>query len=298
MTNERPDIEQGARRDTPRETVAGDRVCMQCLHPLAGSSIVREPETGLLYCRCVECGTAAALLEYPTITPWIRRMKSVAAAFFVTVTILATLGAVGVGGLFPGIAAEAASESAYALVEAYRASGGSTLDSSQQYDSGRYGLADQAWLDSDAGRAALRASRTSPGALLPFLGFALLGSTLLIPAMLLLGLAGMRRHPLVRALGGLLIPTIGGAISIAGFLAAARVVTASTQNISWTNYCVAENGPIVSMLMVAWLAAVGAVTALAAPPLTAAIFRFILPPRDRRLVAWIWEWRGKPIPKD
>jgi len=65
MTNERTDIEQGARRDTPRETVAGDRVCMQCLHPLAGSSIVREPETGLLYCRCVECGTAAALLEYP-----------------------------------------------------------------------------------------------------------------------------------------------------------------------------------------------------------------------------------------
>ena len=85
MTNERPDLEASARRDTPRETVSGDRVCMQCLHPLAGSAIVREPETGLLYCRCVECGTAAAMLEYPTITPWIRRMKSVAAAFFVTV---------------------------------------------------------------------------------------------------------------------------------------------------------------------------------------------------------------------
>lgn len=298
MTNERPDLEASARRDTPRETVSGDRVCMQCLHPLAGSAIVREPETGLLYCRCVECGTAAAMLEYPTITPWIRRMKSVAAAFFVTVAILATLGAVGVGGVFPGIATEAASESADALVEAYRASGGSTRDSSQQYDSGRYGVADQAWLDSEAGRAALRASRTSPDALLPFLGFAVIGSTLLIPVMLLLGLVCMRRHPLVRAFAGLLIPTIGGAIAIAGFLAAARVVTATTQNISWTNYCIAESGPIFSMLMVAWLALVGAVTALAAPPLTAAIFRFILPPRDRRLVAWIWEWRGKPIPKD
>ena len=286
MTNEPPDIEQTARRDTPRETVSGDRVCMQCLHPLAGSTIVREPETGLLYCRCVECGTAAAMLEYPTITPWIRRMKSVA-----TVTV-------GVGGLFPGIAAEAASESADALVEAYRASGGSTRDSSQQYDSGRYGVADQAWLDSEAGRAALRASRTSPDALLPFLGFAVLGSTLLIPVMLLLGLVCMRRHPLVRALAGLLIPTIGGAISIAGFLVAARAVTARPQNITWTNFCVAESGPVFSMLMVAWLAVVGAVTAMAAPPLAAAMFRFILPPRDRRLVAWIWEWRGKPIPKD
>jgi hypothetical protein len=298
VTSDRDHSEQATPGEVPRETVSGDRVCMQCLHPLAGSAVVREPATGLLYCRCVECGTAAALLEYPTITPWIRRMKSVAAAFFVTMALLATLAAVGIGGLFPTIATEAADESANALVEAYRAQGGTTRDQSQQFDSGRFAVADQAWLASDEGRAALRASRLSPGALIPFLGFAALGSAMLVPTMLLLGLAGMRRHPLVRAAIGGLVPSIGGVLATAGVFAVMPLGMGLPQNMTWTNYAAVENGPFFSGLMLGWLACVGAFTALVTPPLAAAIFRFILPPHDRRLVAWIWEWRGKPIPRD
>jgi hypothetical protein len=37
--------------------------------------------------------------------------------------------------------------------------------------------------------------------------------------------------------------------------------------------------------------------ALAGPSVAAGIARLILPPRDRALVGWLWEWRGKPIPR-
>ena len=33
----------------PRETLQGDRLCMQCLHPLRGRAIERDAGTGLLY---------------------------------------------------------------------------------------------------------------------------------------------------------------------------------------------------------------------------------------------------------
>lgn len=288
-------------RDEVRETVSGDRLCMQCLHPLAGSAVSREPATGLLYCRCVECGTAAALLEYPTITPWMRRMKSVAAAFFVTVVLIAGLGGIGIGGLFPSVVQEIAGEaSANALVESYRRSGGSTRDPNQQFDNGRFAIADRAWLETDAGRSALRASRFSVSALAPFLGLALLGCTLLLPVAFLLGLFSMRRHPLLRAVVGALIPSMGGAIAVAGVVSLAdlRFGLGPAQNISWMRYCAAENGPFFAVLMCVSLALFSALVAAVAAPLVAAMLRFVLPPRDRRLVAWIWEWRGKPIPKD
>jgi hypothetical protein len=41
-----------------------------------------------------------------------------------------------------------------------------------------------------------------------------------------------------------------------------------------------------------------ALCALIAPSVASVVFRAILPPRDRQLVAWIWEWRGKPVPRD
>jgi len=288
-----------ASRVGPRETVSGDRVCMQCLHPLAGSAIVREPETGLLYCRCVECGTAAALLEYPTIAPWVRRMKSVAVAVFMTAAAIAILAGIGLGVLMPTVASNACGEqTGPAVVEIYRSSGGSTKDANQNFDSGRWAVADQEWLASDAGIAALRAARRSPNAVIPFLGLAILGGTLIVPIALLLGLAGMRRHPIVRAAAAALLPTIGGALVTAGATALPGLMAGTPRNISWSQYCLIANGPFFAALMVGWLALVAAVLAATAPHLAAAIFRFILPPRDRRLVAWIWEWRGKPIPKD
>ena len=78
----------GDARPAPIETLTGDRLCMQCMHPLVGSPITREPQTGLLYVRCGECGTASALFEYPTVGPWVRRMKAVASSTLVVIALM------------------------------------------------------------------------------------------------------------------------------------------------------------------------------------------------------------------
>jgi hypothetical protein len=109
----------------PIETLTGDRLCMQCMHPLVGSPITREPQTGLLYVRCGECGTASALFEYPTVGPWIRRMKAVASSTLVVIALMLIIVVGGIAFGFTTGAARSASESAGSvLLERYRALGG------------------------------------------------------------------------------------------------------------------------------------------------------------------------------
>ena len=291
-----PDLPRPA--PTPRETLAGDRLCVQCLHPLAGSAIEREATTGLLYARCVECGTAAALFEYPTAAPWLRRFKSVAAASFAVLAILVIAASAGIGGIFTSVVSEFGGEaSAQSIADAYRAEGFSTKDPSLNYDNGIYAVADQTWLASDAGRAAVRASRFKADALLPVAGFCLLSAALLSPFAVLTGVIAMRRGAVTRALAGALFPSIGGAISLASILAMSAF-TANRTGVTWRTFAEAENGPHFAVLLVVWLAIFAGVVAAFAPIAAAALFRFVLPPRDRRLVAWIWEWRGKPVPRD
>ncbi|MFM1823011.1 MAG: hypothetical protein RI967_1277 [Planctomycetota bacterium] len=292
-----PDLPRSA--PPPRETLSGDRLCMQCLHPLAGSAVERDASTGLLYCRCVECGTAAALFEYPSAAPWLRRFKSVAAASFAVLAILVVAASAGVGGIFTSIASEFGAEaSAHAIAAAYRDAGFSTQDATLNYfDNGIYANADRAWLETDAGRAAVRASRFSASALLQVAGLCLIAAAIVSPFAILAGMVALRRGPLARAALGALLPTIGGAIALASIVTMTALLPART-NFSWRIFAEAENGPHFAVLVIAWIALVSGTLAAIAPAAVAALFRFILPPSDRRLVAWIWEWRGRPVPRD
>jgi hypothetical protein len=60
--------------------VAGDRLCAGCGFHLVGQPIVREPRYKLLIVRCPECGTAAALGEYPALGRWAGRWAALLAA--------------------------------------------------------------------------------------------------------------------------------------------------------------------------------------------------------------------------
>ncbi len=285
---------------TPRETLSGHRLCMQCLHPLAGTTIERDAATGLLYCRCVECGTAAALFEYPSAAPWLRRFKSVAAASFAVLAILVVAASAGIGGLAASVGSEFGGEAtADAIVTAYRESGFRALDTTTDgsFDSGIYANADRAWLETDAGRAAVRASRFSARALLQVAGVCLIAAAIVSPFAILAGMVALRRGPLVRAALGALLPTIGGAIALASIVTMTALLPART-SFSWRTFAEAENGPHFAVLIIAWLALFSGTLATIAPAAAAALFRFILPPSDRRLVAWIWEWRGRPVPRD
>lgn len=54
--------------------LSGDRACVKCSFNLAGQHIVREAHYGLLIVRCPECGTPAALQEYPVLGRWAPRL--------------------------------------------------------------------------------------------------------------------------------------------------------------------------------------------------------------------------------
>lgn len=60
--------------------IVGSRACHDCGYCLEGQPIVREEHYGMLIARCPECGTVAALQEYPSLSGWGRRLGALSAA--------------------------------------------------------------------------------------------------------------------------------------------------------------------------------------------------------------------------
>ncbi len=296
MSNDTP-----ATPPLPRETLTGDRLCMHCLHPLAGRTIERESSTGLLFVRCGECGSASALFDYPTATPWLNRMKSVAASTLAVLTILVVLALGGVCcGFSYGCVDFAVTASSKSLAIAFAKDGGSNMSSDGQYDEGAWAVVDEAWVASDAGVRALEASRHNPGVVIAILTLAPLGSIIAMPFAALLGIACMRRSLVSRAL------TSGGPALLATAVALmyafaneeygrAGLVTATRP--TWVSLGQVHNSVYFTLVVGTWFFVFSALVGLVAPACIARLFQFILPPRERNLVAWLWEWRGKPVPK-
>ncbi|MBL9147791.1 MAG: hypothetical protein JNM94_03775 [Phycisphaerae bacterium] len=61
-----------------------DRLCRVCLHQLAGQIVYRDRRLDIPFVRCPECGTNAAVTEYPVGGRWIRRFGS----FLATILML------------------------------------------------------------------------------------------------------------------------------------------------------------------------------------------------------------------
>lgn len=277
---------------SPRETLTGDRTCTHCLHPLLGRTIEREPTTGLLYVRCGECGMATALMEYPSATPWLQRMKTVVASGLVATLLVIIVLLAGAGGGF--LTASAMSASTISSDVVYQ----NFIAANPQHDDPNamttWNTVDQAWLASDAGTEALAASRWSLSALVPFATFLFLGSVLIVPFSLILGMIALRRPLYQRALAGFL-PVTFGCVVIAG--PSQFFATIGRMSMTWQDAVLEANYAHFALLGGTLLCCFAAVAAVVAPSLAGFIFCAILPPRDRRLVAWVWEWRGLPVPK-
>lgn len=71
----------------------GDRFCATCGFNLVGQTVVREPHYHMLMVRCPECGTAAAMQEYPMLGRWANRWARVLAVLLVLVLTAFTIGA-------------------------------------------------------------------------------------------------------------------------------------------------------------------------------------------------------------
>ena len=278
----------------PRETLQGDRLCAQCLHPLVGRTIEREPETGLLFVRCGECGTASALFEYPTATPWINRMKAVVASTLVFLILgFAIAIAASTGGFTAGAANEAGDCAADALAAAYP---NAALNEKGTMAMGRWSAADLAWLDTPEGKAAVAASRWNPAALIYMALLGGLGAVIATPFMVFMAVSLSRHRPMRRVLLAMVPSLIGTSCALTIVNANSLMIWSSGE--TWQSVAMRTHLTFYLSTMWLWFNALAAVIALVGPTLVAGVARLILPPRDRRLMAWLWEWRGKTVPRD
>lgn len=69
-----------------------DRVCRKCLHQLHGTQVYRDARLDLPVVRCSECGTTAAVTEFPYDWKWLRRGGILLAAFAALVCFLLLAG--------------------------------------------------------------------------------------------------------------------------------------------------------------------------------------------------------------
>jgi hypothetical protein len=69
-----------------------DRICQRCLHQLHGATVYRDERLQILYTRCTECGTTAAVTEYPQSWKWLRRFSFVVAGVLTVVAFLILVG--------------------------------------------------------------------------------------------------------------------------------------------------------------------------------------------------------------
>lgn len=65
------------------DVVSGDRCCAGCGFNLRNQTIIREPHYRMLIVRCPECGTPAAIQEYPTLSRMTTRLWHLLAAAWV-----------------------------------------------------------------------------------------------------------------------------------------------------------------------------------------------------------------------
>lgn len=283
--------------DAPRETLRGERLCMRCLQPLVGRPIEREPETGLLYVRCGECGTAGALFDYPTLAPWMRRVRVVVATSLTVLAAAAAVGIAAIAGVFTGaVGPIVADEASEALVRTWE------RETKQAADPQGFGLvgwsrADLDWLATEEGRRALAASAWSPEALEPQVVIGAFATSILAVAALLLGGLLLRQRAPARMLLAALPVGLGATVAVLIVYNSIGMAFAGAPAPTWDQVCSHELATRVSIVNGAFFVAWTALCALVAPAAVALVARTVLPPADRRLVAWIWEWRGKPVPR-
>ncbi len=97
--------------------ITADRLCAKCGYNLIGQIVRREPRYRLLVARCPECGTVAAMQEYPLLGRWAARWGLVIAAlwFLLLLSVL-----VGMSSAVMGMSWGIAYEGSYPLAQEIR----------------------------------------------------------------------------------------------------------------------------------------------------------------------------------
>jgi len=83
--------EQHERDAGDLDQIRADRACIGCGFNLYGQTVSKEEHYGLAIARCPECGTVAALQQYPLMSHWVNRFRAILAALWI-VLLLGTFG--------------------------------------------------------------------------------------------------------------------------------------------------------------------------------------------------------------
>ncbi|MFG0300004.1 MAG: hypothetical protein ACF8K1_10435 [Phycisphaerales bacterium JB047] len=82
--------QQHLRDDEHPDQIRADRACIGCGFNLFGQTVTKEEQYGLAIARCPECGTVAALQQYPLMSHWVNRFRAILAGLYLML-LLGTL---------------------------------------------------------------------------------------------------------------------------------------------------------------------------------------------------------------
>ncbi len=283
------DDSQTARTD---RVLQGSRLCATCLHPMAGSPIERHLSSNILFARCNECGTPSPLLEYPSAAVWIGQLQSLAAVAVLALSLIALLLQMLLGwGSVAFLLLAAPKWMVEQLFAAYRASPGTT----QAYP----GSADLAWLNSEVGQLALSTECDVWNAGWMMFSLVCCAAFPAIVSGMIGGVMFLRGSFMRRMLLGNLATM---AVCVGWYAFRSEVATpllpaAGGIQPSWTE--VVDMHVQLPLHVIAALTLwVGALSGTwLGPTLLRLLATTVLPPRERNLVAWIWTFSGKPVPR-
>ena len=273
-----PDAAGSRSRSHPERRVEGVRVCLRCGHDLHGQAIEEDPGLGLFFVRCPECGTAAALVEYPRLGVWGRRLGS----------LLAVLGILLVFGLAVASTAIEFGITVFFLDQGSDAAR-TVLRDALPENTWRI---DPEWWAVNGAEVAERMRRT-PMSIDDDL---ILGATLFWPCSFLLGTiwAGVALNVPRRRLPWIGLGLMGAASAIVAVLIYASPSPGdSLRPASTTEATIRIVGPSILWRSASIQLGFMILGLLVGRPILRGFARFILPPRHRGLIAPLWTVDGK-----
>jgi len=295
-------------REEVLSTIVGDRACAACGFNLHGQHVFREPHYGLIAARCPECGTLAALQEYPALGKWSRRWALVLAALWAVVLLAVFAGnTMTAFGMTIGSVETASDDADNLLVVHYnewvrslddeqragiRQSVYTIQGTNQTLSFSPWDIPDEAWPGASDPRSVLdeqggawRAMDRAVYWLWVLMAF------LMGPFSVFWSLATLHQRAVVASL----VPVAAVGLAAALFFTTAPNAHAGPHDfddLSWHLYV-----PIAGPISFGVMAASAVIWALLARPAARLVVRFALPPRLRVPFGVLWSSAGKPMPR-
>ena len=280
-------------------TIAADRACAHCGFNLFAQPITREPHYALPIARCPECGTVAALQEYPALGPWARRWAAALAGLWMGTLVLASAATVILALTFTVASIDEASQTAAQTLVDHHAQWTASLTPEQQQavQPGLYaGTSYSRWDRPDPAWPALARPGDALGRKVDIADRDVIWmwcSMVLVvsPFAVFWPLALPQQPPWRTAIPPVVAAAIGAT------LAYSILRTEAGAGQTFESLASLEMAPLILAATLGILVVTFGVWGLAGRPLARLVIRMALPPQMRVPFAFLWHADAKPLPR-